>query len=325
MSATMQAGSDPCLDIHGHLLPLGLPDFAARYGDDRWPVLETDGETGAILAGGRVFRKVESSYWSLSRREGRLDAGGIDLQVLSPLPVLLPSWAGAAEATAWCRALNDAMAAAIRKSPGRYVGFGTVALQDPDGAAAEAERIRDSGLLGVALGTAVEASTIADERFEGFFRHLGALGVPVLVHPNRTGLLGQVARPLEVGLATITDTALAIGELILRAGRTAPYPRICLAHGGGTLLWAWSRIRSVLGEAEGRLPPWLSFDTAGCDLPQIDYLLAVAGPDLVLFGSDQPGTGDGAVADQQAALRSEGRGAVLNQNVRRFMEGEEAR
>jgi aminocarboxymuconate-semialdehyde decarboxylase len=325
MSATVPAGDDPCLDIHGHLLPLGLPDFAARYGDDRWPVLETDGETGAILAGGRVFRKVESSYWSLSRREGRLDAVGIDLQVLSPLPVLLPSWAGAGEATEWCCALNDAMAAAIRENPHRFAGFGTVALQDPESAAAEAERIRDSGLVGVALGTAVEASTIADERFEGFFRHLGALGIPVLVHPNRTGLLGPLARSLEVGLATTTDTALAVGELVLRAGPAAPYPRICLAHGGGTLLWAWSRIRSVLGEAEGQLPPWLSFDTAGCDLPQIEYLLAVAGSDRVLFGSDQPGTRDGAVSDQQAALRSEGRGAVLNQNVRRFMEGEGAR
>jgi aminocarboxymuconate-semialdehyde decarboxylase len=325
MTATVRAQSDACLDIHGHLLPPGLPDFAARYGDDRWPVLETDGEAGVILAGGQVFRKVESSYWSLSRREGRLDAAGIDLQVLSPLPVLLPSWAGAAEATEWCRALNDAMASAIGTSPGRYVGFGTVALQDTEGAAAEAERIRASGLLGVALGTAVEAMTIADARFEGFFRHLGSLGIPVLVHPNRTGLLGRLPRPLEVGLATTTDTALAIGELALRAGPTAPYPRICLAHGGGTLLWAWSRIGSVLGESEAELPPWLSFDTAGCDLPQIEYLLAVAGPDRVLFGSDQPGTRDGAVADQQAALRATGRRTVLNENVRRFMEGEEAR
>jgi aminocarboxymuconate-semialdehyde decarboxylase len=331
--AAVQADSDRCLDIHGHLHPLGLPDFAARYRDDRWPVLETDGDgdgdgdgdAGVILAGGRVFRKVDSSYWSLSRREARLDAGGIDLQVLSPLPVLLPSWAGAREATEWCRAVNDAMAAVVRERPGRYAGFGTVALQDPDAAASEAERIRALGLLGVTLGTAVESSTIADERFDGFFRHLGSLGIPVLVHPNRTGLLGRVTRPLEVGLTTTTDTALAIGEMVLRAGPTAPYPRICLAHGGGTLLWAWSRIRSVLDGAEGQLPPWLWFDTAGCDLPQIEYLFAVAGPDSVLFGSDQPGTRDGAVADQRAALRVEGRRAALSENVRRFIEGEEAR
>ena len=120
---------------------------------------------------------------------------------------------------------------------------------------------------------------------------------------DRTGLLGQVARPLEVGLATTTDTALAVGELLQRAGTTAPYPRMCLAHGGGTLLWAWARIRSVLGGPEGKLPSWLFFDTAGCDLPQMEYLLATAGPGRVLFGSDQPGTGDEAAAGQRAALR----------------------
>jgi aminocarboxymuconate-semialdehyde decarboxylase len=323
MNATVAAGSGQCLDIHGHLYPLALPDFAARCGDDRWPVLETEGDAGAILASGRVLRKVESSYWSLSRRETRLGVAGIDVQVLSPLPVLLPSWAEAAEATEWCRAVNDAMAVAVGEHADRFPGFGTVALQDPDAAAAEAERIRSLGLLGVALGTAVGPSTIAHERFDDFFRHVGSLGIPVLVHPNRSGLLGQVARPLEVGLATTTDTALAVGALLQRAGPAAPYPRMCLAHGGGTLLWAWARMRSVLGGSEGELPSWLFFDTAGCDLPQVEYLLATAGPEHVLFGSDQPGTGDEAVARQQTALRAAGRHVVLNDNVRRFIEGEE--
>jgi aminocarboxymuconate-semialdehyde decarboxylase len=325
MTDTVPAGNDRCVDIHGHLLPLGLPDFAARYGDDRWPRLQSDGDAGQILVGGRVFREVDSSYWSLSRREERLDAGGIDVQVLSPLPVLLPSWAGTEQATEWCRVVNDAMATAVGADPDRYRGFGTVALQDPDAAATEVERILAAGLLGVMLGTAVGSSTIADERFDDFFRHLGSLGVPVLVHPNRTALLGRVPRPLEVGLGTTTDTAAAMGELILRAGTAAPYPRVCLAHGGGTLLWAWSRIRSVLGGSEGQLPPWLFVDTAGCDLPQIEYLLAVAGPDRVLFGSDQPGTGDQAVARQRSALRVGGRGAVLGENVGQFMEGEATR
>jgi aminocarboxymuconate-semialdehyde decarboxylase len=304
---------------------LGLPDFAARYGDDRWPVVEIEGDAGAILAGGRVFRKVESSYWSLSRREGRLGAAGIDVQVLSPLPVLLPSWADAAAASEWCRAVNDAMAVTAGEHADRFAAFGTVALQDPDAAAAEVERIRSLGLLGVALGTAVGSSTIADEQFDGFFRHLGSLGIPVLVHPNRTGLLGPVPRPLEVGLATTTDTALAVGELLHRTGPAVPYPRICLAHGGGTLLWAWARTRSVLGEQDGELPSWLFFDTAGCDLPQMEYLLATASPEHVLFGSDQPGTGDQAAARQKAALRAARQDAVLSDNVRRFMEGEETR
>lgn len=325
MTATEGAESDQCYDIHGHLYPLGLPDFAARYGDDRWPLLETEGDAGAILAGSRVFRKVESSYWSLSRRETRLGAAGIDVQALSPLPVLLPWWADATAATEWCRAVNDAMAVAAGEHADRFPGFGTVALQDPDAAAAEAERILSLGLSGVALGTAVGSSTIADERFDGFFRHVASLGVPVLVHPNRSGLLGQVARPLEVGLSTTTDTALAVGELLHGAGLAAPYPRMCLAHGGGTLLWAWARIRSVLGGSEGELPSWLFFDTAGCDLPQTEFLLATAGLEHVLFGSDQPGTGDEAVARQRTALRAAGRHVVLNDNVRRFMEGEEIR
>jgi hypothetical protein len=51
----------------------------------------------------------------------------------------------------------------------------------------------------------------------------------------------------------------------------------------------------------------------------------MVGPDAVLFGSDQPGTRDEAVAKQRAALRAGGQRAVLNENVRRFMEGDGAR
>ena len=59
------------IDIHAHLVPLGLPDLAGSSGDSRWPNLLVDGERGRIVAA----------------------AGGL--------------------AATWCRAVNDAMAAAV--------------------------------------------------------------------------------------------------------------------------------------------------------------------------------------------------------------------
>jgi hypothetical protein len=37
------------IDTHAHLLPQGVPDLSVESGDNRWPKLVIDGDTGRIM------------------------------------------------------------------------------------------------------------------------------------------------------------------------------------------------------------------------------------------------------------------------------------
>lgn len=290
------------IDVHAHLLPAALPGWRARTGDARWPALEPTPDGGLRLApSGRV---VDDTYWSVERRTEVLDGLGIDAQVLSPLPALLPWWAEATEAREWCRSINEATAAAVAAGRGRFLGLGIVPLQDTDLAAAELDRIGDLGLVGVEVGTAVDAGrTFADRSVDGFLVACADADLPVLLHPNRPNPYGTTHPALDAGMWLTSDTGLVMGERLLRNPEAPSRLRVCLAHGGGSLPWQWSRVATSTG-ASPALPEWVSLDTAGCTCGQVDHLVNVVGPDRVLLGTDLPAGRRPAIAALLEGLES---------------------
>ena len=71
-----------------------------------------------------------------SGRLQRMDALGIDVQVLSYTPAGLPT-IPAAEVVPLAREINDQLAATIQTHPDRFAGFATLPTPDPKAAAAE--------------------------------------------------------------------------------------------------------------------------------------------------------------------------------------------
>jgi aminocarboxymuconate-semialdehyde decarboxylase len=272
------------IDVHAHLLPADLPDWRARTGDARWPALVGD----RLELAGRAGRTVDDGYWSIGRRIEVLDGLGIDVQVLSPLPALLPWWADGPSAREWCQIVNEATAAAVAAGRGRFLGLGIVPLQAPDLAAAELHSVRDLGLVGVEVGTAVDAErSFADPGVDRFLAACAGAGLPVLLHPNRPNPYGAAHPALDAGIWLTSDTALVMGERLLRQPVAPAGLRVCLAHGGGSLLWQWPRVATSTG-ASPDLPEWISVDTAGCTCDQVDHLVGLVGADRVLLGTDLP-------------------------------------
>ena len=274
------------IDVHAHLLPADLPDRRGRTGDARWPALVATADGGRRLEpGGRV---VDDHYWSVARRTEVLEGLGIDVEVLSPLPALLPWWAESGDAREWCRAVNEATAAAVSAGRGRFLGLGIVPLQDTHLAAAEVDRIKDLGLVGVEIGTAVDAErSFADGSVDAFLVACAEADLPILLHPNRPNPYGTTHPALDAGIWLTSDTALVMGERLLRNPEAPAGLQVCLAHGGGSLPWQWSRVATSAG-GRAELPDWISFDTAGCTCRQVDHLIDVVGPDRVLLGTDLP-------------------------------------
>ena len=132
------------IDVHAHYLPRDWPDLAARYGDNRFPVIH-HGDDGRhrIYKDGKFFREIWPKTWDPDERIEDYARFGVQVQVISTVPVMFSYWAKPDQALALHHALNDHMAETCRAHPRHYAGIGTVPMQSPRLAIQELERCVD--------------------------------------------------------------------------------------------------------------------------------------------------------------------------------------
>ena len=82
-----------------------------------------------------------------------------------------------------CKFLNDHIAEVVSEFPLRFVGLGTVPMQDTELAITELERCKEIGLAGVQIGTNVNQLNLGEPQFFDFFAACEELGMAVFVHP----------------------------------------------------------------------------------------------------------------------------------------------
>lgn len=296
----------PIIDVHAHYLPRGLPDFAARHDDRRWPTLVIDADGSRIMQHGRVYRTVDESYFSLERRLEQMEELGIQHQVLSPLPVSLASWADPLVAVDYCRAFNEMLADAVRQHPDRFSAFGIVPLQSPELACEQLAEFRSLGLAGVEIGTWLgDAMGIDDPAVSLFFEAAQEVDLPVLLHPNHPQTFSSGGPSgIELAVGVGSDTSRALASLFLADALGAESDlRLCAVHGGGGFFWLWPRFLEVAARLGTRctIPPGLFVDTAGLDDRNLVYLRSVLGDQRIVFGSDLPA---GGVPWTQSTIRA---------------------
>lgn len=117
-------------------------------------------------------------------RIAAMDEGGVDIQVLSLAAAALDKLAPA-EATALVRQANDAAFGATQRHPQRLRMFATLALKEPEAAAAELERgVTELGCLGGFLNGTQGGSFLDDLRYTPIFEMAERLDVPLYLHPT---------------------------------------------------------------------------------------------------------------------------------------------
>ncbi|KAH6619350.1 hypothetical protein B0J18DRAFT_433861 [Chaetomium sp. MPI-SDFR-AT-0129] len=302
------------IDMHTHIMPPSLPDFASFFPSSSnttdnaypWPNFrpsassiiatppkqpsqadkedqDADENDGAIdmYIGPQFFRRVTRSCYSPAARLRDMDAAGVDVQVLSTVPVLFCYDAPVdtppqrAAVRALVRGLNDHVAGVCAEMPERFVGLGTVGLQDfarvssdasgeGEGASApgqeavaELRRVMGMpGMVGVQIGTSVELGgrdggvmMLDDERLEPFWTACEELDAAVFVHPLGYALTrenparwGKYWGSWLVGMPS--ETALAM-HVVMSSGLLVRHPRLrlCFAHGGGAFPALLGRIQ----------------------------------------------------------------------------------
>jgi 2,3-dihydroxybenzoate decarboxylase len=112
-----------------------------------------------------------------------MDKYGIDIQVLSIGGTAVQNDLNTARAVANARFANDFMYRIIKQYPGRFYGFGLLAMQDPAAAVQELERcVKELGFVGILLNGATNFSYYDEPQYYPVWAKLEELGVPLYLH-----------------------------------------------------------------------------------------------------------------------------------------------
>ena len=255
-----------------------------------------------MMRDGEFFREVEANVWDPRTRMGECKNHDVDIQVLSTVPAMFSYWAKAVDALDISMLLNDHIAEVVAEFPQRFIGLGTIPLQDIDLAISEMERcLSDLGLAGVEIGTNVNQRNLDDELLFSVFEAAQDLNAAIFVHP--WDMMGQddlqkywlswlVGMPAETSRAICS---MIFGGVFERL----PNLRVAFAHGGGAFPAILGRVqhgfnvRPDLCAVDNKIDPvkylgkfWV--DSLVHDNDALDYLINKVGINKIALGTDYP-------------------------------------
>lgn len=291
------------IDVHTHILPKDIPNWKERFGYGGFITLDHYKPCCARMLkdDGHFFRDIDENCWEPKARIAEMDGFGIDVQVLSTVPVMFSYWTKPDDGAELSKFLNDHLAEIVSEFPLRFIGLGTVPLQDTSNAISELERCKQIGMAGVQIGTNVNQLNLGEPQFLEFLKACEELGMAVFVHPWE--MMGQADMqkywlPWLVGMPA--ETSRAICSLIFSGTlEKCPGLRICFAHGGGSFPATLGRIdhgfnvRPDLCAVDNPYSPRkylerLYFDSLVHEPANLEFLINLVGADQIMLGSDYP-------------------------------------
>lgn len=290
------------IDIHTHIMPDKMPNWVKKFGYGDFIHLEHRNCKACMMKGDKLFREVDANCYDAETRITDMDATTVDIQVLSTIPVLFNYWAKANDAVETSRFFNDHIAETVIKNPDRFIGIGTVPLQDVDLAIAEMERcMQELKMPGLEIGSNINGVNLSDARFDSFFKRAAELNCSLFVHPWEMMGENQMQKywlPWLVGMPA--ETSRAICSFIF-GGIFEKYPnlKVAFAHGGGSFPLTIGRIehgfnvRPDLVAIDNEQNPrnyigkfWI--DSLVHDPQALQFILSIMGEDKICLGSDYP-------------------------------------
>ena len=231
----------PTITVEEHWLSQSVRDFYAAKGAP-----DPYGESGLI-------GKLTPSLMDFrEKRFQSMNENGVTVQVVSHAPNTL------ALDLATCIKVNDELYGLIREKPGRFAGFATLPMADPEAASSELRRcVQDLGFVGTLIDSNCEGRFYDDSYYWPVFQAAEELDVLVYLHPSAN----EHTKPLlydgnypTSGAETLSqyvwgwhnETAVHFLRLFA-AGLFDRYPRLqlMLGHLGEMLPFMLDRVESI--------------------------------------------------------------------------------
>ena len=290
------------IDIHTHIMPDKMPNWVQKFGYGEFIHLEHRNCKACMMKGDKLFREVDDNCFDTIVRLKEMDETEVTIQVLSTIPVLFNYWAKPKDGLETSRFFNDDIANKVVKNKNRFIGIGTVPLQDIDFAIAEMERcITQLKMPGLQIGSNINGENLSDKKYFPFYKRAEELGCALFIHPWEMMGEEQMQKywlPWLVGMPA--ETSRAICSMIFGGVLdTFPKLRVAFAHGGGSFPLTIGRIehgynvRPDLVAIDNATNPsdyigkfWI--DSLVHDKKALNFIIDVMGQDKICLGSDYP-------------------------------------
>lgn len=290
------------IDTHTHVLTEETAALLRKEAPKAPVSIAPIDDTAATLdVAGHAYKPFPRGGYDIDHRLRDMDATGIDVQVLSATPQTYLYDQDPALTAVTAGIQNDQIAKLIAAHPTRFMGIGTLPMQTPQRAADELTRAMNKlGLRGAMIGSNVVGKNLDDPGLEPLWAAAEELGAFMFIHPvdvagaNRLTsyyLRNLVGNPLDT---TIAAACLLFGGVMDRH----PKLKICLAHAGGFMPYQagrWVHGWRVRPEPKKNVPQEpqtiirrFLYDTIAHSDQSLEFLIAQAGAERVLLGSDYP-------------------------------------
>lgn len=289
------------VDIHCHVMTPEAEEIAGPlFSPEKDPFVQFSGPASEAY-NRQHFADIMPKITGVEERLRDMDRMGIDVQAISVAPPQYFYWTEPDVGVRLTRMVNDNLARIVEGDRERFVGLGTVPLQDVGLAVQEIDRVVDSyGFPGLEICTNVNGVDFDDERFLPFFERVVERDLLLVVHPNGFTQGQRLAAYYMINTVGMPmDSTVFVGRMIF-GGVLERYPelKICIVHGGGYVPFYPARFdhayrqRSDSRERISRLPSTylaqLYFDTMVYEPEAVGFLIDRYGADHVLLGTDYP-------------------------------------
>jgi aminocarboxymuconate-semialdehyde decarboxylase len=292
------------IDIHTHAeFPGTFEILKERYSEEEifdQLIVAVTGRRSAEL-NRQIVAGIRDALRDPEKKIRDMEEKGIALSLLSSTPFAFFYEVEDDLAVALAQFQNDRLSEMVKKYPVHFAAMATLPLQAPGEALKELERaVKKLGLRGVEIGSHVGRRELGDKAFWPIYEALEDLGMPIFIHPHHVAGLDRL---LDFYLSNLIgnplDTTIAAANLIF-SGVLEKYPglKIILAHAGGQFPYIIGRmehgyrVRPECREKVHQSPMAFFknfyFDILTHNPDALRYLIALAGSDHVLLGSDYP-------------------------------------
>jgi len=301
MSGERRPSGVVTIDIHCHVMSLECEELVRPiFTPDKDPFFRySSPATGAYNR--KHFNEIVPKLSLPEERLRDMDRMGIDIQAISVAPPQYFYWTEPELGGRLARIQNDNLARIVAERPDRFVGLGTLPLQDVGGSLEELDRIVDElRFPGIEICTSVNGVDFDDPVFVPLFQRIQDRDLLIVLHPNGFSdgerlaayyLINTIGMPL--------DSSIALGRMIF-GGVFERFPdlKVCVVHGGGYIPFYPARFdhayharedcREYISRPPSSYLRRLYFDTMVFDPTDLGSLIRRYGPDHVLLGTDYP-------------------------------------
>jgi aminocarboxymuconate-semialdehyde decarboxylase len=232
-----------------------------------------------------------------------MDRMGVDIQAVCPAPYHFFYFTEPGYGAELSREVNEGIAQVAADTPDRFVGMGTVPLQDSQLAIKELNYcVKQLGMRGIEICTNVNGKNLTDPslKLDKFFARCEELGVVIFMHPLGYTQADRLTNHyFNNVIGNPLDSTVAVSHLIFD-GVLQRYPKLkfVVAHGGGFIAHYWARMdhawrarpdcRTIIKNPPSSYLEKFYFDTITFDPEMLKRLIDKFGADHVVLGTDYP-------------------------------------